>query len=54
MVSLNQIQQLSEHDRVTIKVSVNDVQTSKGGKAKQEVLVADSTGKARVTLMLTS
>lgn len=50
---LHQINQLNQHDRVTVKVhvvKVNDVLTTTGGKRKQEVIVADSTARATVTL----
>ena len=54
--SLVQIDQLSQHERVNVKVSVikvNEAQTVPGGKVKEEVIVADSTGKATVTLWVT-
>ena len=48
-INLDQLPDQSEHDRVTVKVSVLKVyeQVQVGaGKTKQEVLVADSTGQA--------
>ena len=48
-VTLTQISQLPEHERVTIKVTVikmNKMRILYGGKRKKDVVVADSTGKA--------
>ena len=46
VIQLNQVNQLPQHERVTIKVSVarvNEPETVPGGKVKQDVVVVDST-----------
>ena len=53
VIQLDKVNQLPQHERVTIKVSVvkvNEPQTVPGGKVKQDVVVVDSTAKATVTL----
>ena len=53
IIQLNQLKVFPEHERVTIKVNVvkvHEPQTLNGGKRKQEVLVADCTGKVMITL----
>ena len=50
---MDKVNQLPQKERVTIKVTVvkvNEPQTVPGGKAKQDVVVVDSTAKATVTL----
>ena len=52
MITLNQLGEIPEHQRVSVRVTVvkiNDVQKV-GSKSKQHLQVADSTGKATVTL----
>jgi hypothetical protein len=52
LTSLIQLQDIPEHDRVTIRISVikvNEVQKV-GTKTKQDVVVADETAKSTVTL----
>ena len=52
VISLSQLNDLHEHERVTVRVTivkVYDVQKV-GTKTKQDVLVADTTGKATITL----
>ena len=52
LTSLIQLQDIPEHDRVTIRISVikvNEVQKV-GRKTKQDVVVADETAKSTVTL----
>lgn len=49
IINLSQLNDLHEHERVTVRVTilkVNKPETVSGGKIKQEILVADSTGKA--------
>ena len=53
IINLSQLNNLHEHEGVTIRVTVlkvNKAETVSGGKIKQEILVADSTGKATLTL----
>ena len=53
IIQLNQLNDFPQLSRVTIKVvviKVNEPQTVGGGKLKQDVVVADSTAKATVTL----
>ena len=53
IIDLNQLSQLSEDERVTVRVAVlkvNDPQTMTGGKAKQEVVIGDQSGKASLTV----
>ena len=49
MITLNQLDEIPEHQRVSVRVKINDMQKV-GSKSKQDVQVADSTGKATVTL----
>lgn len=52
-ILLNQMHEFSDYQRVTMNVKVMKVhEPSKlsGGKTKQDIIVADSTGKATVTL----
>ena len=53
IIQLNQLNDFPQHSRVTIRVAVikvNEPQTVAGGKLKQDVVVADTTAKATVTL----
>ena len=53
VIQLDKVNQLPQHERVTIQVTVlkiHEPQALPGGKIKQDVVVADSTSKAIVTL----
>ena len=52
LISLIQLQDIAEHDRVTIRISVIKVYEVQkvGTKTKQDVVVADATAKSTVTL----
>ena len=53
VVSVKDLNTIPENERVTMKVTVikvNDPQTLHGGKTKQDVIVADGTGKATIIL----
>ena len=52
LISLNQLDEMLEHQRVTIRITVIKVHNpvKVATKTKQDVLVADETGKAIVTL----
>ena len=52
LISLGQLDEIVEHQRVTIRIKVVKVNDALkvGTKTKQDVLVADNTGKATVTL----
>ena len=50
---LNQLNDLDEYDRVTVKVKVVEIQATEivgKGKQKQEVIIADATASAKLTL----
>lgn len=53
LITLNELNNYDEYDRVTYKALVREVgepQTVSGGKIKQEALLCDSTGSATITL----
>lgn len=52
-ISLNQLEEMAEYDKVNINVKIIDVtppQIVGNGKVKQDVIIADSTGTTNLTL----
>ena len=53
IIDLNQLETLQEYDRATVRIKalkVNEPQVVSTGKTKQEVTIADATGKSMLTL----